>query len=120
MSAHLTRIQLRFIDAAGHSRAIEIGADETTAMRDGVGMTAHREDAIGGTVVRASIENRGVEAVRLTSAIFEIATGFAPSAPARFFKQGYQSWSASGGRDVTLSRTHPRDTAHFITRVNHQ
>ena len=70
--------------------------------------------------MRATIDNRGADAVRLTAAIFEIATGFAPSAPARFFKHGYQSWSASGGRDVGASQTHPRDTAHFITRVNHQ
>jgi alpha-galactosidase len=119
-SAHLTRIQLRFIDAAGQPRTIEIGADETTAMRDDVSITAHRENAIGGMVVRASIANRGNDPVRLTAAIFEIATGLAPSAPARFFKHGYQSWSASGGNDVAASQTHPRDTAHFITRVNHQ
>ncbi|HLX04179.1 MAG TPA: glycoside hydrolase family 36 protein, partial [Candidatus Binatus sp.] len=49
-----------------------------------------------------------------------VATGFAASAPARFFKHGYQSWSASGGYDVGASRTHPRDVANFITRVNHQ
>ncbi len=119
-NAQLSRIELRFIDAAGQPRAIEISADETTSMRDGVSITAHREQASGGTIVRASVANRGNDAVRLTAAIFEIATGFAPSAPARFFKHGYQSWSASGGRNVDASETHPRDTAHFITRVNHQ
>ena len=70
--------------------------------------------------MRATIANRGDDAIRLTAAIFEVATGFAPSAPARFFKHGYQSWSASGGHDVGASRTHPRDAANFITRVNHQ
>ena len=70
--------------------------------------------------MRATVANRGADAVRLTSAIFDVATGFAASAPARFFKHGYQSWSASGGHDVGASQTHPRDTANFITRVNHQ
>jgi alpha-galactosidase len=119
-NALLSRIELRYLDAAGHPCTIEIGANEMTAMRDGIGITAHREDTIGGTVVRASIANRGGDAVRLTSAIFEIATGCAPSVPARFFKHGYQSWSASGGHDVGASKIHARDTAHFITRVNHQ
>ena len=81
---------------------------------------ARLEQALGGTVVRATVFNRGADAVRLTCAIFEVATGLTPSAPARFFKHGYQSWSASGGGDVGASRIHRRDSASFITRVNHQ
>jgi alpha-galactosidase len=119
-NALLTRIELRFVDAVGHSRAIELGANETTATSDGVSIIAHLEQAVGGTIVRATIDNRGIDAVRLTSAIFEVTTGFESATPARFFKHGYQSWSASGGHDVTASQTHPRDTARFITRLNHQ
>jgi alpha-galactosidase len=119
-NALLARIELRFVDAVGHSRAIELRANETTATSDGVSIIAHLEQAVGGIIIRTAIANRGIDAVRLTSAIFEIATGFPPTAPARFFKHGYQSWSASGGHDVTASQTHPRDTAHFITRLNHQ
>ena len=96
------------------------GSSESSAVHDGVSLSARLERAIGGTIVRASINNRGGDAVRLTATIFEVETGFAPSAPARFFKHGYQSWSASGGCDVSASRIHPRDTASFITRVNHQ
>ena len=93
---------------------------ESSAVHDGVTFSARVEDAVGGTIVRATIDNLGDEAVRLTAAIFEVETGFAKSAPARFFKHGYQSWSASGGHDVGASQTHPRDSAHFITRLNHQ
>ena len=116
----LTRIELRFIDAAGHARTLELGAGESSSVRDGLALSSRLEHALGGTIVRATISNRGADALRLTAALFEISTGFAPAAPARFFKHGYQSWSASGGEDVGASRTHRRDTAHFITRVNHQ
>lgn len=119
-NALVSRIELRFLDAAGDARALALAADEPSASRDGLTLSAHLEQAIGGTIVRATVANRGADAVRLTSAIFDVATGFAASAPARFFKHGYQSWSASGGHDVSASQTHPRDTANFITRVNHQ
>jgi alpha-galactosidase len=123
-NALLSRIELRFIDAAGTARSLQLnapsGTHESSAKSDSLMISAHIERALGGAIVRATVANRGAEAVRLTSAIFEVATGFEPSAPARFFKHGYQSWSASGGHDVSASRTHPRDAAHFITRVNHQ
>jgi alpha-galactosidase len=122
--ALLSRIELRFIDGGGHPRALDLsvpsGSSESRAILDGVTFSAHLEHALGGTIVRASIKNRGADAVRLTAAVFEVATGFAASTTARFFKHGYQSWSASGGCDVSASQTHPRDTASFIARVNHQ
>jgi alpha-galactosidase len=123
-NALLSRIELRFIDASGRRCAIDLAAPfavrESSVVRDGINLSARVEHALGGEIVRASITNCGVDAVRLTSAIFEVATGFASSAPARFFKHGYQSWSASAGWDVGASRSHPRDIARFITRVNHQ
>jgi len=119
-SAILSRIELRYLDATGSRRTLELAQHESTAVRDGLTISARLEHALGGAIVRATVANRGADAVRLTSAIFEVATGLAPTAPARFFKHGYQSWSASGGHDVGASRAHPRDTAHFITRVNHQ
>jgi alpha-galactosidase len=123
--AHLSRIQLRFIDAAGHARALDLAAPfdpgESSAIGDGLAIYSRLEAASGGTVVRATIANRGADPVRLTYAIFEVATGFAPSAPARFFKHGYQSWSASGGHEISASqKSHPRDTLPFIIRVMHQ
>ncbi|MGH7924232.1 MAG: glycoside hydrolase family 36 protein [Candidatus Binatus sp.] len=124
IDAALARVEFRFIDAAGRPRAIALdapfGTRESSAVRDGLAISAHLEPALGGVIVRATIANRGADAVRLTCAIFEVATGFAPSSRARFFKHGYQSWSASGGCEVGVPSTHPRDTAHFIIRVNHQ
>jgi alpha-galactosidase len=119
-NALLSRIELRYLDARGQACALALDAHESSSVHDGLAISAHLERAIGGTIVRARIENRGAGPVLLTSTIFEITTGFASSAPARFFKHGYQSWSASGGCDINASQTHPRDTAHFITRVNHQ
>jgi alpha-galactosidase len=123
-NALLTRIELRFLDAAPYRHVLELSppfdAHESTASRDGLTLSAHLEQAVGGTIVRTTIANRGADAVRLRSAIFEVTTGFESAAPARFFKHGYQSWSASGGHDVGASQTHPRDSAHFITRLNHQ
>ena len=120
----LSRIELRFIDATGSARALDLdassGARESSAVRDGLAISVRLEHALGGAIVRATIDNRGTDALRLTAAIFEVSTGFAPSVPARFFKHGYQSWSASGGCDVGASHTHSRDAAHFIIRVNHQ
>ncbi|HEY9156752.1 glycoside hydrolase family 36 protein [Candidatus Binatus sp.] len=124
-NALLSRIELRFLDAAGHARALDLpapfGARESSVVADGLAISARLEPALGGAVVRATVANRGVDPVRLTSAIFEVSTGFAPSAPARFFKHGYQSWSASGGCDVGASQeNHPRDTALFLIRLMHQ
>ena len=125
-NADLSRIELRFIDAAGHARALDLaapfGALESSAIRDGLVVSARLEHALGGAIVRATVANRGADPVRLTAAIFEVSTGFAPSAPARFFKHGYQSWSASGGHEVGASqkKSHPRDSALFIIRLMHQ
>ena len=124
-NARLSRIELRFIDATGHARALDLGAPsggrESTAIGDGLVISARLEQAFGGAIVRATVANRGADPVRLTYAIFEVSTGFAPSAPARFFKHGYQSWSASGGHDIGASqKNHPRDTAVFIIRLMHQ
>jgi alpha-galactosidase len=124
-NALLSRIELRFIDAAGHARALDLdapsGGRESSTVRDGLAISARLEQAFGGVIVRATVANRGVDPVRLTSAIFEVSTGLAPSAPARFFKHGYQSWSASGGHDIGASqKNYPRDTAPFIIRLMHQ
>jgi alpha-galactosidase len=122
--ARLSRLELRFIDAAGNPRALELPApfesSESKTVHDDVSFSARLEKAIGGTVVRATIHNRGADPVRLTSAIFEVETGFAGSAPARFFKHGYQSWSSSEGHDLGASNAHSRDGANFITRVMHR
>src|SRR5271156_221742 len=118
--ASLSRIDLRFIDAAGAARVLELAAPFGSGKSNDLVISARFEHALGGVMVHATVANRGADAIRLGCVIFEVATGFAAAAPARFFKHGYQSWSASGGCDVDASRVHRRDNAHFITRVNHQ
>ncbi len=124
-NAILSRIELRFLDAGGHARALDLAAPfdarESSAIGDGLAISARFESAFGGAVVHATVANRGADPVRLTYAIFEVSTGFAASAPARFFKHGYQSWSASGGHEVGASQKgHPRDEALFLIRLMHQ
>jgi len=71
--------------------------------------------------VHARITNLGEAPVRLDAAWFNLATGFNASAPARFFKHGYQSWSASGAIPISgAPPAHRNDAAHSIVRINHQ
>src|SRR5260370_31956565 len=72
-----------------------------------------------GVVVRAVISNRSGTSVHLDSIRFDLATGFRADAPARFFKHGYQSWSASHPVDIGAT-SHPRDRARAIVRLAHQ
>jgi alpha-galactosidase len=119
----LTRIELRYLGAAGErlSVATEPATDRASAVGDGrIALSVRVENSAGGTIARATVENRGDAAVRLDSARFEIATGLASNARARFFKHGYQSWSASTGVRVGAAREHRRDRAPFIVRINHQ
>ncbi|MGH7864410.1 MAG: glycoside hydrolase family 36 protein [Candidatus Binataceae bacterium] len=64
--------------------------------------------------------NRGDETARLDELRIEVATGLARDAPARFFKHGYQSWSASGAVCVGAPAQSARDSANRIVRLNHQ
>src|SRR5258708_28846061 len=66
-NALLSQIELRYLDAAGGPCALKLDAHESTAVRDGLAISARVEHALGGTIVRASIANRGADAVRLTS-----------------------------------------------------
>ncbi|HYL57955.1 MAG TPA: hypothetical protein VEU51_03720, partial [Candidatus Acidoferrales bacterium] len=120
----LSRIVIHFVDSAGAAQSLELaasfGAGEFSAALGSVAVTARLEHALGGTIVHATISNRGADAIALNDAQFEVATGIAPGKPARFFKHGYQSWSGSGAVEVDSPRTHPRDAANQISRINHQ
>src|SRR6266851_1324744 len=120
----VSRIELRYTDSAGLARAIDLaipaGEREFSISLDQIAITGHLEHALGGTIVRATIANCGIEPIRLVNVVFDVATGLAHDAPARFFKHGYQSWSGSGAVEVGSSRTHRRDTASHIARLNHQ
>ncbi len=122
---NLSRIELRYADSNGHAHALSFAPSPTgenaTTDRD-VALSARLEHALGGTMIHVAIANRGDQPIRLDAVLFEVATGIAPNAPARFFKHGYQSWSGSAAVDIggSKSRSHPRDGANFIIRLNHQ
>ena len=92
------------IDARGIARTLNLAAARSRRADDGVTLSARIDSAIGRSIVRVTVANRGGDPVRLTSAIFTSRPDFPRHAPARFFKHGYQSWSASGG-PVGASRT---------------
>ena len=121
---NLTRIELRYANAAGLADALGVAPPQTgatSATHREVAMSARLEHAIGGTMIHVTIANRGDQPIRLDAATFEVATGIAPTAPTRFFKHGYQSWSSSAAVDLSdASQSHPRDSAHFLTRMSHQ
>ncbi|HLX36755.1 MAG TPA: glycoside hydrolase family 36 protein, partial [Candidatus Binataceae bacterium] len=85
----------------------------------GVALSVRVEERDGRSIVRANVSNRSGSAIRLDSVRFHLETGFPADAPARFFKHGYQSWSASHPVAVGIY-THRRDDMSRIARVNHQ
>jgi len=92
---------------------------ENRVEQDGVALSVGLESREGRSIVRAIISNRSGNQILLDSARFFVGTGFAADAPARFFKHGYQSWSAS--HPVTVGTdTHRRDSLSRIAKVNHQ
>jgi len=115
----IDRIGLRFRDDAGSSRTIALARDEVRGEEAGIVISARTQPIEGGVVVRAMISNRSGTSVRLDSIRFDLATGFRADAPARFFKHGYQSWSASHPVDIGAA-SHPLDGARAIVRLAHQ
>src|SRR5713101_1160042 len=115
----IDRIGLRFRDDAGSSRAIALARNELHGEEGGIAISARTQPIEGGVVVRAMISNRSGTSVRLDSIRFDLATGFRADAPARFFKHGYQSWSASHPVDIGAA-SHPLDGARAIVRLAHQ
>src|ERR1700732_4281705 len=114
----IDRIRLRFRDDAGASRTIALARDEVRGEEGGVVLSVHTQPIEGGVVVRAVISNRSGSIVRLDSIRFDLATGFSADAPARFFKHGYQSWSASHPAAVGAN-SHTRDDGGHIIRLAH-
>jgi alpha-galactosidase len=113
------RIELRLRHQGQILRTLVLGPDESRIERAGVVLSARRQSLDGGAVVRTTISNRSDDTVQLDSLRFDIDTGFSADEPARFFKHGYQSWSAS--RPVAVgSGSDPDGGRSFIARVSHQ
>jgi len=112
------RIELRYRDPRG-ARVLNLPLDENRIEDLAVTLSARVESRDGQTIVRAIVSYRSGVPIHLDSIRFHIATGFPLDAPARFFKHGYQSWSASHPIAVG-TYTHRRDDLSRIARVNHQ
>ena len=112
------RIELRYRDGAG-ARALSMRLDADRIEEGGVSISARVESKEGRSIVRANISNRSGESIRLDSVRFYLDTGFPADVPAKFFKHGYQSWSASRPMPVG-TYMHRRDELSRVARVNHQ
>ncbi len=112
------RIELRYRDRGG-TRTLHLPLQDSRIEQHGVAVSARVEPRDGRSIVRTHVLNRSGDVIHLDSMRFHLATGFAADAPARFFKHGYQSWSASHPTAVG-TYTHPRDDLSRIARVNHQ
>ena len=112
------RIELRYRNRAG-ARELSLSLNSDRVEEGGVAVSLRVERREGRSIVRAIVSNRGGDAIHLDSIRFHIATGFPADVPARFFKHGYQSWSASHSV-VVGTETHRRDDLSRIAKVNHQ
>jgi alpha-galactosidase len=112
------RIELRYRNRGG-ARTLNLSLDENRIEEDGVALSARVDAHDGRSIVHTVVSNRSGSPIHLDAIRFHIATGFPADAPARFFKHGYQSWSASHPVAVG-TYTHRRDDLSRIARVNHQ
>lgn len=121
---NLSRIEIDFRDSSGIRHTLRAahpaGSVEVSAREAGLALEGRFQYAERGMVARTTVTNRSAEPVRLDFARFQIATALSRTAGARFFKHGYQSWSASGAMPVGGAQSHPLDTAHPILRINHR
>src|SRR5215469_1870683 len=117
------RIELRYQLADGRDSSLsECLRDRysiNTVAKAGVELIARRHDLDGRPSLQVAIRNRSPERILLDRVHIEIATGFAPNPPGRFFKHGFQSWSVSGGVAVGETK-HRRDAASSMSRLAHQ
>jgi alpha-galactosidase len=112
------RIELRYRNYHdAHTLNLPIEGDRVE--QDGVSLSARLGAREGRSIVHAVVSNRSGAPIQLGSIRFHLATGFLADVPARFFKHGYQSWSASHPVAVG-TYTHRRDELSRIARVNHQ
>lgn len=113
------KIELRYRDGNASSRTLLLNLGEPAAEDSGVALSVRIEQGDGRLMVHTRLSNRSGSSIHLESVRFHIATGFPADAPARFFKHGYQSWSASHPIAVG-SYTHRRDDLSRIAKLNHQ
>jgi alpha-galactosidase len=108
---------LHYRDQAGTERVLRL-AGQAHGEQDGVVLSVRNEPIAGGGIAYAQVANQSGRLVRLQWVGFELDTGFDDAAPARFFKHGYQSWSASYPAGVGQPR--PQPARPLLARISHQ
>jgi len=109
--------QLLYQDHTGTERVLRLaGLDrgEHTA----IVLSARVESIPSGAIVHAKVANYSSRPVRFRWVGFELDTGFDSASPARFFKHGYQSWSAS--YPVAVGRAAHHESRPLLARISHQ
>jgi alpha-galactosidase len=120
----VSKLEVRFRDAAEatHALSVPISVGEVSASGAEAGLSVAgrlKRPSHDEVIADVRVTNRSAEPVRLECVLFHVATRFPSSHKARFFKHGYQSWSASGPVSVSAQR-HPRDNAPHLVRMCHQ
>ena len=118
------RLELRWCDGSGAARVLGLpvapDAARVSARQDALEAALRIERAGDEVILRAMLVNRGDGPIELDSVIFRVATGLPPDRAARFFKQGYQSWSDSRPIGVGGDRPHYRDQTPELVRLIYQ
>lgn len=109
--------QLRYYDQTGTERVLRLSG-QGRSEQDGIVLSARAEPIAGGDIVYAKVENERGQPLRMKWLSFELETGFDNASPARFFKHGYQSWSAS--YPAVVGHAAPQQTRSLLSRISHQ
>ncbi|MBV8450990.1 MAG: alpha-galactosidase [Deltaproteobacteria bacterium] len=113
----IREIQLRYRDQAGAERVLWL-AGQARCEHAGIALSARTELISGGGIAYAQVENASGQPARLGWLGFELDTGFDSASSARFFKHGYQSWSASYPTAVGHAGHH--ENRPLLARISHQ
>jgi len=108
---------LRYDDPAGTERVL-LFHGQGGSEQNGITLSLRKEPISGGDIIHAKVENEHGQPVRMRWLSFELDTGLDDAAPARFFKHGYQSWSAS--YPAIVGHTGHQQTRSLLTRISHQ
>ena len=121
---NLSRIEVSYRVADGSARSLTVahpsGAIEIFGRDNHLGLEARFEYSDRGIIVRAKVRCLSASPVTLDGACLFVTTGFDRASQARFFKHGYQSWSASIPVRVGAAPDERYQKRTRITRVNHQ
>ena len=109
--------QLCYRDPAGTEQVLRL-SHQARREHAGIALSARTEPIAGGGIEYALVENHSDRPVRLRWVGFDLDTGFDAAAPARFFKHGYQSWSAS--YPVVAGYAAHQESRPLLTPVSHQ